>query len=530
MTGKVTKLSEARKRNGTGKAGDRPLWEKEIRKKVEELNQTFALILMGDKALVLREYEDEEGRPSIGFVQPSAFRLFWDKERMQEGDREVGLGELWLRHPERRDYTGVVFAPPDWREGRWCAPRLPNGWYNLWKGYTVEPAAFYPNPDDHIQHFRTFADHVRRNVARGDKALARYVMAWFAHMIQRPSERLGVGLVLQGKQGVGKTTPGDIVGSLMGEHYVLIDHPEHLVGKFNPHMVKCLLLQADEGFWAGDKTAEGRLKGLLTSKKHMVEKKNVDPVSIMNYIHLLVTSNNSWVVPAGLEERRWAVIHVGDGNMQDKPFFKQMYEEMDDGGRAHLLAYLLQFDLDSVKLSDLPRTEALFSQKVASMTEVQSWWFDRLREGRLIPQHGDWKTEVSVDAVYGSYVAYADKLGKMRKLTKEQFGMQLGELMPERGFRRNQKVWVDLYETDPATGDSVPAKNHDGSRSRRRVNGYHFPDLRTCRAHFCELVRYAVDWGDDDDDEGGGAPPSGGGEGAPPPGGGGDAFDGCSDF
>lgn len=533
--GKVTKLSDAR-RKGKPTGGDKPLWEKEIAKEVQDLNGTFALILLGDKALVLREYEDERRRPSIGFLLPSSFRLFWDKKRFQEGDREVGLGELWLRHPERRDYTGVVFAPPDYRDGRFVFPHLPNGWYNLWKGFAVEPAPFYEDPREHVKHFRTFADHIVRNVARGDKALARYVLGWYAHMIQRPSERLGVGLVLRGRQGVGKTTPGDIVGSLLGEHYVLIDHPEHLVGKFNPHMVKCRLLQADEGFWAGDKTAEGRLKGLLTSHSHMVEKKGVDPVSIANYICLQVTSNNGWVVPAGLEERRWAVLDVGDGNIQDKAFFKKIYEEMDNGGREHLLAYLLRFDLSTVSLGDLPKTEALFEQKVASMSEVQSWWFDRLREGRLLPQHGDWKLEVGVDALYGSYVAYADKLGKGRKLTKEQFGMELGKLMPEQGFRRNQKVWVQLYDTDPATGDSIPAKNADGSASRRRVNGYHIPTLAVCRAHFCALARYDVDWGDDDGGEGGGAaPPSAGGDAPPPapPGGeGGDGmdWDGWPDF
>lgn len=534
MTGRRS-LSDAVGKGKSQKSGGKPLADKEIAKAVRELNENYALVLIGDKALVLREYLDQRDQPCIGFLLPSSFSLFWNKTRFPEGDREVGLGELWLRHAERRDYMGVTFVPEEFRDGHFVPPRLPNSWYNLWKGYSVQPAPFYDDYRDHVKHFQTFHDHMLKNVGRGIVEHGKFVMAWFARMIQRPLERHGVGLVLRGLQGTGKSTPGDIIGGLLPQHYALIDHPEHLVGKFNPHMVKCLFLQADEGFWAGDKTAEGRLKGLLTSKFHMVEKKGVDPVQLDNYIHLMVTSNNSWVVPAGLEERRWAVFDCGNGNIQDEVFFKRMYEELDGGGREHLLSYLLRFPIHEVNLKDLPRTQALFEQKVASMTEVQSWWFDRLREGRLLSQHGTWLQSVGVDALYNAYAVYADKLGKQRKLTKEQFGMELGKLMPSPGFRRNQKVWVQVYDVDPANGASIPSKNADGTPTKKRVNGYHIPSLADCRSHFCELARYDVDWGDDDEDDAGGGgeggappPPAAGGNPpfTPPPGGdGGDSFE-----
>mgnify|MGYP000856866344 CR=1 FL=1 len=53
----------------------------------------------------------------------------------------------------------------------------------------------------------------------------------------------------------------------------------YLVGQFNAHLASCLFLQADEGFWAGDKQAEGRLKGLITSEYQMIELKGVDHFS-----------------------------------------------------------------------------------------------------------------------------------------------------------------------------------------------------------------------------------------------------------
>jgi hypothetical protein len=101
-------------------------------------------------------------------------------------------------------------------------------------------------------------DHLLTNVCGGDAKLYDWVFGWFAHVVQYPRERVGTAIVLRGGQGFGKTKVGEVFGSLYPSHYHLIDQPHHLTGQFNVHMVSCLLLQVDEGFWAGDKAAEGR--------------------------------------------------------------------------------------------------------------------------------------------------------------------------------------------------------------------------------------------------------------------------------
>src|SRR6202012_6141298 len=112
-------------------------------------------------------------------------------------------------------------------------------------------------------------------------------------------ERAGTTLVMSGLMGTGKTVAGGVIGSLLASHYFLVAPPRYLVGQFNAHMASCLLLQIDEGFWAGDKAAEGHLKGLVTSKKQMIEAKGIDPIRIDNYVRLLFSSNSEWVIPAG---------------------------------------------------------------------------------------------------------------------------------------------------------------------------------------------------------------------------------------
>ena len=148
-----------------------------------------------------------------------------------------------------------------------------------------------------------------------------------AHLFQRPAERIGTSLVLRGKQGTGKTKVGEVFGSLIDRHYLLVDSPRYITGQFNAHLAGCILLQADEGFFAGDRASAGVLKSLVTSSWHMIERKGVDPVQVRNLVRLLVTSEDNWVVPASLEERRFAIFDMGQAAMQNSDYFAAIDRE-----------------------------------------------------------------------------------------------------------------------------------------------------------------------------------------------------------
>lgn len=450
--------------------------------RVAELNQDFSLVLVGDKALILREEEDFLGKPVVRFLTLDAFAVRFENERVwdTETDRYIGMGQAWRKHPKRQTYDGVAFAPEGVKNSRW---------YNLWRGFSVQPAEPYRDPRDHYRkHFPTLWEHVLKNIAQGNEDLARWVWAWFADMIQQPVRKTGTALVIRGKQGSGKSKLGEVVGSLLAPHWVKVSKPEHLTGQFNAHMLSCLLLQADEGFWAGDKAAEGALKDLVSSDVHFVEKKGVDAIPIRNLIRLYVTSNNSWVVPAGFEERRFAVLDCGNGNMQDAAFFARIDQEMDEGGREHLLAYLQSFDLTKVNLRKIPRTRALWEQKIASMSELHHWWMERLQKGELVPGSREWSEDVPTGRLYDHFARYFQRHSKSRLPPSAQWSLALRDLLPC-AFKDDQKVAQQQIQ------DGIPLNDSKGDPLMERVRGWkNFPTLRSCRAHFAELVGHDFDW------------------------------------
>jgi hypothetical protein len=87
------------------------------------------------------------------------------------------------------------------------------------------------------------------------------VFGFFAHVVQRTRERLGVAPVLRGRMGSDKTKVGEVFGRIFPRLYFLVDDARYVTGHFNAHMATCLLLAV----WADDKAVARRLKGIITS-------------------------------------------------------------------------------------------------------------------------------------------------------------------------------------------------------------------------------------------------------------------------
>jgi hypothetical protein len=124
---------------------------------------------------------------------------------------------------------------------------------------------------------------------------------------------------------------------IFGEHGLQIFDPAHLTGKHNQHLQNKLFLFADEAFWAGDRTAERTLKGVVTEKRMMIEPKGVNAFPWPNRLSIYMAANADWVVPASHDERRYAVGNVNERWKQNEDYFIPLFAEIKAGGAAAML-------------------------------------------------------------------------------------------------------------------------------------------------------------------------------------------------
>ena len=137
-----------------------------------------------------------------------------------------------------------------------------------------------------------------------------------------------------------------------------------------------------------------------------------------------------------------------------------------------MLYDLMHHDISGVDLSKFPRTNALMDQIVSSMSPVQKFWYQRLKEGSLCDDEDQWNESIETKKFYQNYVDYVKMLGVKYPIENDQFGKQLRKLCP--GVIRGK------------------TSNKTGYPSRRPI--YKFPKLEECRDEFEKRVRMPIDW------------------------------------
>lgn len=392
--------------------------EHAIHPKLRELNEKHAVVEdVGGKCRIIGEVTDAilGNRTRLSFQSISDFRVRYLNQTVDVPSgagttTKVNLGEWWLRHPNRRQYETIVFAPEVEVEGS----------YNLWKGFAY---AARPGSCERL------LTHILENICRGDRSHYDYLIGWMANAVQHPASPGHTAVVLRGSQGTGKSAFVKWFGRLFGRHFLQVSDPKHLVGSFNSHLRDCVVLFGDEAFYAGDKKHESVLKMLVTEEMITIEAKGVDAVASPNYVHLLMASNDEWVVPAGYHERRFFVLDVADSKRQDHGYFRAIQDEMDAGGYEAFLYFLRTYDLSAFNVRTLPQTKGLLDQKLLSYTAEKDWWYQKLVRGEILPGK-EWPDYAIADELTEDFTNHVRKFNVVIRGNSTRLGLFLRSAMP----------------------------------------------------------------------------------------------------
>lgn len=386
----------------------------DIEAELTRLNKQYAVVCWNSQTLIMREkfktnetFKAEERR-LISFQSKDGFLLWnennivWQKESDSEKVKKIKVAKAWLEWKNRRQFENLVFEPNGEKE---------EGVHNLWTGFSYQPI-------ENKGKFDIFLDHLRVNVCNEDESLYAWLLAWCADLVQKPQRKLGTSLVLRGRMGVGKGIVAYHLGALMSRHYFAVMRAEHVTGRFNGHLADTLLLFLDEAFWAGDKTAEGTLKSLVSEDSIPIELKGKDLYRIKSYLRLVISTNNDWAVPTGMsDERRFAIFDVGERCMQDKPYFEAMQKQLSNGGYEALLYFLMHYEYDTALPARIPVTSGLLDQKLHALPPEIRWWLNCLSDETIGDQDG-WQL-ISRGIFYNAYSAFANQTKIRHPLDKK---------------------------------------------------------------------------------------------------------------
>ncbi len=368
---------------------------------LEKMNEEYAVILRGSQVFIMRHWLGEDKKAKLSFLSKRDFLIFQENNKLFTADAEgnkdsISVAPAWMQWSHRKTYEEVYFEPQG---------KVSNKRYNLWQGFSMEP-----KESKETEGFDLFIDHIFSNICQGSQEIFEWVMAWLADMFQNPANKPGTALILRGGKGVGKGFFSHTIGKLLGIHYMSITQSSQLTGKFNGHLMDKILLFVDEGWWSDERKDAGVLNGLITEPSIAVEMKGKDAIYIANYTRFIIAANSSRIVEASLDERRMAILDVGETAQQNKEYFSAIDDQMKNGGYAKLLHYLLNYKYDPALPKIIPQTAALAEHRLYSMPHEMQWWQQCLFQEKV----GEYKltnvyppnNDIECDKFYETYINY----------------------------------------------------------------------------------------------------------------------------
>ena len=241
-----------------------------------------------------------------------------------------------------------------------------------------------------------------------------------------------------------------------------ISSGEQISGRFNSHMRGLMLLFADEAFWAGDKAAEGNFKRMITEPTLSIEAKGRDVTEWRNMLHIIMASNEEWVVPATKGERRYFVVDLPSDHAREQKYFDPLYEQLENGGYEALLHDLLALDIGDFHPRKMPADKnALLSQQAASLQPLDAWWVEILETGEIPGSpEGQADKAISGDCVATVGLSVRTEPGMLTLLRKS--------------------VPRTAYLTDHAIARYLREQGCVSGKVKQR-RGWTFPPLKECR-------------------------------------------------
>ena len=158
-----------------------------------------------------------------------------------------------------------------------------------------------------------------------------YLLNWFAHLVQIPSRKTEVCIVLKGEQGAGKSTIGErVMSTLIGDAKMFITgRTDKVFGKFSDLQGK-LLCVLNEASGRETHDIDSILKDVITANIMQIEKKGIDTVGAIDYSNFLFTTNGFNAIKIPKDDRRFIAINCSNEKKNVASYFKPLYKTLDD--------------------------------------------------------------------------------------------------------------------------------------------------------------------------------------------------------
>lgn len=338
-------------------------------KVIDSMNDYFIVIAGGSKPIYLyrtiTENNIEKWNMKLKYAlieQFEVYKIVHTSLKLPSKD----LINLWLNSSKRRTYNYIDAFPLN------ISVRET---FNMFSGLVIDKDTAISKGN--LEEGQIVGDFILNHWCHNDLKVFNYVIRWLAHQVQNPFVKLPKCIVLKGIEGSGKGSIVQLLKKIIGEEWFF--HPtnhDDVIGQYNFKLRNKSLIFMDEMTYGGNKKEDGVIKKLITEDSLTTNEKFVTQLTTTNRMNIIMASNNDWIIPVGLQARRYVVLDTGDG-MRNLP--KGEREKIYNCNPYSFAKYLYSIDLSNWDSNEDIITQALIEQKEQAMHDVVKWVYESIK-------------------------------------------------------------------------------------------------------------------------------------------------------
>jgi hypothetical protein len=292
--------------------------------------------------------------------------------------------DIWRMSPRRKNVCGICFDP---------RPNPSPKYHNLFQGFDITKEDV---EDIDIQEaeekIQDLLNHILIVWCKRNQEYYDFVINWFAFILQKPWQKIGVLLCAKSKEGSGKGIVFDFMRSILGGRlYAQINSLEQILGKNNAILEGRLLINGDEIIWGGNIKDGNALKGLITEPEVWIEEKYRAKYKINNTTAFAFASNEDRALSSREGDRRSFGLELDNrwSGRQKTPEHTKYFQDI--SGCSHhgikrekaegFAKYLFERDLSNFNVRNPPITEFVSDQIERNWSPLQKFWYKVLLDG-----------------------------------------------------------------------------------------------------------------------------------------------------
>jgi hypothetical protein len=380
---------------------------------------------------------------------------FASSENQKDKPKFMTVQEFIVDNPSKFTYFDNIVCKPN-------NYKLQKFERNIWSGFKAQKVEVVD-----MSIVNVLLNHIREVWCCNDDKQYKYILSWFAQIIQTPYKKTAVALVLYGRQGTGKSLPLDIMLEyVFGKDISLATTGiGRLTGNFNNSLRGKLFTKCDEvsSINSGNENFHAvfdKMKDNITGNILEIEQKGKDCLQIDNINNFVFTTNNSFSIKIEENDRRYNPLEVSDKYMGNHEYFDNFLEVLsNENAGNHILTFFLEYK-DLIDVRKIPMTELkkdmIRKSKNNSIRFIEEGLPEIIEDltqskNRELDELYDWKGDDGKDAItvcnlYDFYINWVQS-NHEKSVNKNIFSSNIKYLVKNSGRTRIDKVqkrWVQF--------------------------------------------------------------------------------------